>query len=150
MAVTFNTNSILYKPRRGETFQVVVKYPSDTTSVEAPQIYYAGDQNDWITVTNTLITEQDYTYEIVVSEYTSSLSSPRTANIVFRATTSAGSESSVLSIYQIHSYNSLWKDEVMTMTRTSNMSYILTDESDKQLYKGVAAITTSATGYNHI
>lgn len=150
MAVTFNTNSILYKPRRGETFQVVVKYPSDTTSVTPPQIYYVGSQKDWITVTNTQVTAQDYTYEIVVSEYTSSLSSPRTANIVFRATSPTGSESSALSIYQLQSYNSLWKDEVMTMTRTSNMSYILADESDKQLYKGVAAITTTATGYNRI
>ena len=76
MAITFNTNSILYKPRRGETFQVVVNYPSDTTSVETPQIYYTGSQKDWITVTNTQTTAQDYTYEIVVSEYTSSLSSP--------------------------------------------------------------------------
>ena len=150
MAITFNTNSILYKPRRGETFQVVVKYPSDTTSVETPQIYYTGSQKDWITVTNTQTTAQDYTYEIVVSEYTSYPSSPRTANIVFRATSPTGSESRALSIYQLQSYNSLWKDEVMTMTRTSNMSYTLADESNKQLYRGVAAVTTSTTGSNRI
>lgn len=151
MAVTIKSNPILYKPRRGETFQVVVNYPSDAEIVNIPQINYTGSQNGWITkVTNTKVTDQDYTYEIVVSENTSSLSSPRTANITFRATTSTGSESNTLSIYQLQSYNSLWRDEVMTMTRASNMSYILTDESDKQLYKGVAAITTTATGYNRI
>lgn len=151
MAVTIKSNPILYKPRRGETFQVVVNYPSDAEIVNIPQINYTGSQNGWITkVTNTRVTDQDYTYEIVVSENTSSLSSPRTANITFRATTSTGSESNTLSIYQLQSYNSLWRDEVMTMTRASNMSYILTDESDKQLYKGVAAITTTATGYNRI
>lgn len=151
MAVTIKSNPILYKPRRGETFQVVVNYPSDAEIVNIPQINYTGSQNGWITkVTNTKVTDQDYTYEIVVSENTSSLSSPRTANITFRATTSTGSESNTLSIYQLQSYNSLWRDEVMTMTRASNMSYILTDESDKQLYKGVAATTTTATGYNRI
>ena len=63
MAITLNTDLIQFKPRRGETFQVVVTYPDTTTSVVDPQIVASSD---WITVTQLNIAEQKRTYEIVI------------------------------------------------------------------------------------
>lgn len=135
MAITLNTDLIQFKPRRGETFQVVVTYPDTTTSVVDPQIVASSD---WITVTQLSIAEQKRTYEIVISPL-SPLSSSRSAKIVFSANTSNGVERESLLIYQIGRYRALWRDEVTTLHRTSNISYTLTDETGKRLYKGSAA-----------
>lgn len=135
MAITLNTDLIQFKPRRGETFQVVVTYPDTTTSVVDPQIVASSD---WITVTQLNIAEQKRTYEIVISPL-SSLISSRSAKIVFSANTSTSVERESLLIYQIGRYRSLWRDEVTTLHRTSNISYTLTDETNKRLYKGSAA-----------
>lgn len=135
MAITLNTDLIQFKPRRGETFQVVVTYPDTTTSVVEPQIVASSD---WITVTQLSITEQKRTYEIVIGSM-SPLSSSRSAKIVFSANTSNGVERESLLIYQIGRYRALWRDEVTTLHRTSNISYTLTDETNKRLYKGSAA-----------
>lgn len=135
MAITLNTDLIQFKPRRGETFQVVVTYPDTTTSVVDPQIVASSD---WITVTQLNIAEQKRTYEIVIGPM-SPLSSSRSAKIVFSANTSNGVERESLLIYQIGRYRALWRDEVTTLHRTSNISYTLTDETNKRLYKGSAA-----------
>lgn len=135
MAITLNTDLIQFKPRRGETFQVVVTYPDTTTSVVDPQIVASSD---WITVTQLNITEQKRTYEIVIGPL-SPLNSSRSAKIVFSANTSNGVERESLLIYQIGRYRALWRDEVTTLYRTSNISYTLTDETNKRLYKGSAA-----------
>ena len=135
MAITLNTDLIQFKPRRGETFQVVVTYPDTTTSVVDPQITASSD---WITVTQLSITEQKRTYEIVIGPL-SPLNSSRSAKIVFSANTSNGVERESLLIYQIGRYRALWRDEVTTLHRTSNISYTLTDETNKRLYKGSAA-----------
>ena len=135
MAITLNTDLIQFKPRRGETFQVVVTYPDTTTSVVDPQIVASSD---WITVTQLSITEQKRTYEIVIGPL-SPLNSSRSAKIVFSANTSNGVERESLLIYQIGRYRALWRDEVTTLHRTSNISYTLTDETNKRLYKGSAA-----------
>lgn len=136
MAITLNTDLIQFKPRRGETFQVVVTYPDTTTSVVDPQI--VSSSTSWITVNQLNITEQSRTYEIVISSL-SPLISSRSAKIVFSANTSNGVERESLLIYQIGRYRSLWRDEVTTLHRTSNISYTLTDETNKRLYKGSAA-----------
>lgn len=136
MAITLNTDLIQFKPRRGETFQVVVTYPDTTTSVVEPQVI--STIKDWITVTQLSIAEQSRTYEIVISP-SSPLSNSRSAKIVFSANTSNGVERESLLIYQIGRYRSLWRDEVTTLHRTSNISYTLTDETNKRLYKGSAA-----------
>lgn len=136
MAITLNTDLIQFKPRRGETFQVVVTYPDNTTSVVDPQI--VASSTNWITVTQLSIAEQKRTYEIVISP-SSPLSNSREAKIVFSANTSTGVERESLLIYQIGRYRSLWRDEVTTLHRTSNISYTLTDETNKRLYKGSAA-----------
>lgn len=135
MAITLNTDLIQFKPRRGETFQVVVTYPDTTTSVVDPQIVASSD---WITVTQLSITEQKRTYEIVIGPL-SPLNSSRSAKIVFSANTSTSVERESLLIYQIGRYRALWRDEVTTLHRTSNISYTLTDETNKRLYKGSAA-----------
>ena len=135
MAITLNTDLIQFKPRRGETFQVVVTYPDNTTSVVDPQIVASSD---WITVTQLSIAEQKRTYEIVIGPL-SPLNSSRSAKIVFSANTSNGVERESLLIYQIGRYRALWRDEVTTLHRTSNISYTLTDETNKRLYKGSAA-----------
>ena len=135
MAITLNTDLIQFKPRRGETFQVVVTYPDNTTSVVDPQITASSD---WITVTQLSIAEQKRTYEIVIGPL-SPLNSSRSAKIVFSANTSNGVERESLLIYQIGRYRALWRDEVTTLHRTSNISYTLTDETNKRLYKGSAA-----------
>lgn len=135
MAITLNTDLIQFKPRRGETFQVVVTYPDTTTSVVDPQIVASSD---WITVTQLSIAEQSRTYDIVISPL-SSLSSSRSAKIIFAANTSDGTETETLLIYQIGRYRALWRDEVTTLNRSANMSYTLTDETNKRLYKGSAA-----------
>lgn len=135
MAITLNTDLIQFKPRRGETFQVVVTYPDTTTSVVDPQIVASSD---WITVTQLSITEQKRTYEIVIDPL-SPLNSSRSAKIVFSANTSTSVERESLLIYQIGRYRALWRDEVTTLHRTSNISYTLTDETNKRLYKGSAA-----------
>ena len=135
MAITLNTDLIQFKPRRGETFQVVVTYPDTTTSVVDPQITASSD---WITVTQLNIAEQKRTYEIVIGPL-SPLNSSRSAKIVFSANTSNGVERESLLIYQIGRYRALWRDEVTTLHRTSNISYTLTDETNKRLYKGSAA-----------
>lgn len=135
MAITLNTDLIQFKPRRGETFQVVVTYPDTTTSVVDPQIVASSD---WITVTQLNIAEQKRTYEIVIGPL-SPLNSSRSAKIVFSANTSNGVERESLLIYQIGRYRALWRDEVTTLHRTSNISYTLTDETNKRLYKGSAA-----------
>ena len=135
MAITLNTDLIQFKPRRGETFQVVVTYPDTTTSVVDPQITASSD---WITVTQLSIAEQKRTYEIVIGPL-SPLNSSRSAKIVFSANTSNGVERESLLIYQIGRYRALWRDEVTTLHRTSNISYTLTDETNKRLYKGSAA-----------
>ena len=135
MAITLNTDLIQFKPRRGETFQVVVTYPDTTTSVVDPQIVASSD---WITVTQLSIAEQKRTYEIVIGPL-SPLNSSRSAKIVFSANTSNGVERESLLIYQIGRYRALWRDEVTTLHRTSNISYTLTDETNKRLYKGSAA-----------
>lgn len=136
MAITLNTDLIQFKPRRGETFQVVVTYPDTTTSVVDPQI--VTSLTSWITVTQLNIKENVYTYEIVISPL-SSLSSSRSAKIIFSANTSTGVERETLFIYQIGRYRSLWRDEVTALYRSANMSYTLTDETNKRLYKGSAA-----------
>ena len=136
MAITLNTDLIQFKPRRGETFQVVVTYPDTATSVVNPQVI--STIKDWITVTQLSITEQSRTYEIVISP-SSPLSSSRSAKIVFSANTSDGTETETLLIYQIGRYRALWRDEVTTLNRSTNMSYTLTDETNKRLYKGSAA-----------
>lgn len=136
MAITLNTDLIQFKPRRGETFQVVVTYPDTTTLVVDPQIVTSS--TSWITVTQLSIAEQNRTYEIVISPM-SSLSSSRLAKIIFVANTSNGTETETLLIYQIGRYRSLWRDEVTTLNRSTNMSYTLTDETGKRLYKGSAA-----------
>lgn len=136
MAITLNTDLILFKPRRGETFQVVVTYPDTTTSVVDPQII--STLNDWITVTQLSIAEQSRTYEIVINPM-SNLSNTRSAKIVFSANTSDGVERETLLIYQIGRYRSLWRDETTILYRSSNMPYTLTDETNKRLYKGSAA-----------
>lgn len=135
MAITLNTDLIQFKPRRGETFQVVVTYPDNTTSVVDPQIVASSD---WITVTQLSIAEQKRTYEIVIGPL-SPLNSSRSAKIVFSANTSTSVERESLLIYQIGRYRALWRDEVTTLHRTSNISYTLTDETNKRLYKGSAA-----------
>lgn len=135
MAITLNTDLIQFKPRRGETFQVVVTYPDTTTSVVDPQIVASSD---WITVTQLSIAEQKRTYEIVIGPL-SPLNSSRSAKIVFSANTSTSVERESLLIYQIGRYRALWRDEVTTLHRTSNISYTLTDETNKRLYKGSAA-----------
>ena len=135
MAITLNTDLIQFKPRRGETFQVVVTYPDTTTSVVDPQITASSD---WITVTQLSIAEQKRTYEIVIGPL-SPLNSSRSAKIVFSANTSTSVERESLLIYQIGRYRALWRDEVTTLHRTSNISYTLTDETNKRLYKGSAA-----------
>lgn len=135
MAITLNTDLILFKPRRGETFQVVVTYPDTTTSVVDPQII--STLNDWITITQLSIAEQSRTYEIVINPM-SDLST-RSAKIVFSANTSDGVERETLLIYQIGRYRSLWRDETTILYRSSNMSYTLADETGKRLYKGSAA-----------
>lgn len=136
MAITLNTDLIQFKPRRGETFQVVVTYPDTTTSVVDPQI--VSSSTSWIAVNQLNIKENVYTYEIVISPL-SSLISSRSAKIVFSANTSTSVERESLLIYQIGRYRSLWRDEVTTLHRTSNISYTLTDETNKRLYKGSAA-----------
>lgn len=136
MAITLNTDLIQFKPRRGETFQVVVTYPDTTTSVVDPQI--TASQTDWITVTQLNIAEQKRTYEIVIGPL-SPLNSSRSAKIVFSANTSNGVERESLLIYQIGRYRALWRDEVTILYRSSNMSYTLTDETNKRLYRGSAA-----------
>ena len=135
MAITLNTDLIQFKPRRGGNFQVVVTYPDTTTSVVDPQIVASSD---WITVTQLNIAEQKRTYEIVIGPL-SPLNSSRSAKIVFSANTSTGVERESLLIYQIGRYRALWRDEVTTLHRTSNISYTLTDETNKRLYKGSAA-----------
>lgn len=135
MAITLNTDLIQFKPRRGETFQVVVTYPDTTTSVVDPQIVASSD---WITVTQLSIAEQSRTYEIVIGPL-SPLSSSRSAKIIFAANTSTSVERESLLIYQIGRYRALWRDEVTTLNRSANMSYTLTDETNKRLYKGSAA-----------
>lgn len=136
MAITLNTDLIQFKPRRGGSFQVVVTYPSNLTSVQTPQVI--STIKDWITVTQLSIAEQSRTYEIVISP-SSPLSSSRLAKIIFAANTSNGTETETLLIYQIGRYRALWRDEVTTLHRTSNISYTLTDETNKRLYKGSAA-----------
>lgn len=144
MAITLNTDLILFKPRRGETFQVVVTYPDTTTSVVDPQII--STLNDWITVTQLSIAEQSRTYEIVISPM-SNLST-RSAKIVFSANTSGGVERETLLIYQIGRYRSLWRDETTILYRSSNMPYTLSDETSKRLYKGTAAAINSRVELN--
>lgn len=136
MAITLNTDLIQFKPRRGETFQVVVTYSDTTTSVQTPQI--VSSSTGWITVTQLSIAEQNRTYEIVINPL-SSLSSSRSAKIIFAANTSDGSETETLLLYQIGRYRALWRDETTTLNRSANMSYTLTDETNKRLYKGSAA-----------
>lgn len=136
MAITLNTNSTLFKPRRGETFQVVVTYPSNVTAVSDPTIN--STPKDWITITYISTSGQSFTYEIVINPL-SFLSNSRSAKITFSATTSTGTETATLTVYQIGRYRALWRDETTTINRTSNMSYTLADETGKRLYKGSAA-----------
>lgn len=136
MAITLNTDLILFKPHRGETFQVVVTYPDNTTSVADPQI--TSTPRGWVTVTQLSISGQSRTYEIVTKPVVA-LSNYVPARIVFSADTPTGTETETLLIYQIGRYSSLWRDEVTTINRPSNMSYTLTDETGKRLYKGSAA-----------
>ena len=136
MAITLNTDLIQFKPRRGGSFQVEVTYPDTVTSIPNPQII--SSSTNWITVTYISTTGQRLTYEIVINPLIS-LSNSRSAKIVFTAGTPTGTETETLLIYQISRYKSLWRDEITTLNRNSNMSYTLTDETDKRLYKGSAA-----------
>lgn len=143
MAVTVS-ESIIIRPRRQNTYQIIVTYPSNFTSVSTPNLSFLYGSG-WLSISTVSISSNEYTYRITLNEYATELHDARVCNIIFSANTPTGIESGYVTVFQAYKYNSIWVDNYFTARRSYNMSYTLSDEEDKLLYKGSAAPLPNGT-----